>query len=142
MNLTERELQIVELIAKDMANKTIAQLLGIELRTVKAHVKHAKAKLGTQSRVGLAVWFVEEQYKWIVGNDEMDFYTTTYSYKNKVVSRFTQIGKLPKETRKEIKTTKLVYDCPDSEIIYGWLLYDQMAVAHDKNDVLVVEHTL
>jgi len=139
MNLTERELEIIELISNDTDNKTIAQLLGIKLRTVKVHIKHAKAKLGARSRVGLAVWFVEEQYKWIVGNDETNRYTTTFSYKNEIISSFTQAGNLPKETRKEIKATKLTWDCPDSEIIYGWLMYEQMFVADDKNDVLVME---
>jgi len=139
MNLTERELEIIELIAKDLCNKTIAQLLGIALKTVKVHVKHAKSKLGVKSRVGLAVWFVEEQYKWIVGNDETNYFTTTFTYKNEIISSYTQAGNLPKETRKEIKATKLTWDCSDSEIIYGWLLYEQMFVADDKNDVLVVE---
>jgi len=71
MNLTQREYQVTELISKDMDNKTIAELLGMALGTVKVHVKHAKAKLGAKSRVGLAVWFVEEQYKWLVGDDEI-----------------------------------------------------------------------
>lgn len=48
--LTEREVQVLELIAKGMTNRDIGGLLGISAHTVKFHVTQALDKLGAASR--------------------------------------------------------------------------------------------
>lgn len=56
--LTEREREILALIADGRTNKAIARDLGIALGTVKVHAKHILKKLGLNSRVEAAVWAV------------------------------------------------------------------------------------
>ncbi|MCK7460405.1 two-component system response regulator NarL [Idiomarina aminovorans] len=60
-NLTNREHEILSLIAKGMSNKVIARELDISDGTVKVHVKHLLKKLGLRSRVEAAVWMVNLQ---------------------------------------------------------------------------------
>jgi len=60
-SLTNREYEILSLIAKGMSNKVIARELDISDGTVKVHVKHLLKKLGLRSRVEAAVWMVEQQ---------------------------------------------------------------------------------
>jgi LuxR family maltose regulon positive regulatory protein len=49
--LSERELQVLQLLAKGAANQEIAQKLVITVDTVKRHMSHILAKLGVQNRV-------------------------------------------------------------------------------------------
>lgn len=56
--LTEREKEILALIAKGQSNKLIARALDITEGTVKVHVKHLLKKLNLRSRVEAAVWAV------------------------------------------------------------------------------------
>lgn len=58
--LTERETQILTLIAKGLSNKMIARKLDITEGTVKVHVKHLLKKLNLRSRVEAAVWAVNQ----------------------------------------------------------------------------------
>jgi DNA-binding NarL/FixJ family response regulator len=51
--LTEREREIVKLIAKEYSNKQIAEALFISERTVETHRKNIFRKTGTNSLVGL-----------------------------------------------------------------------------------------
>lgn len=48
--LTEREVQVLELIAKGLTNRDIGALLGISTHTVKFHVTQLLDKLGAASR--------------------------------------------------------------------------------------------
>jgi DNA-binding NarL/FixJ family response regulator len=48
--LSEREIEILELIAAGAANKEIAERLGITEVTVKAHLRNIYAKIGAQNR--------------------------------------------------------------------------------------------
>ncbi len=57
--LTEREEQILRLIARGMSNKLIAQELAISDGTVKVHVKNLLRKLNLRSRLEAAVWALE-----------------------------------------------------------------------------------
>ena len=54
--LTERERQVLKMIAGGNSNKMIGRKLGITEGTVKVHVKHLLNKLGLRSRVEAAVW--------------------------------------------------------------------------------------
>src|SRR5262249_5912839 len=49
--LSEREQQVLELMARGASNLNIAQELVITIDTVKRHVSHIFAKLGAQNRV-------------------------------------------------------------------------------------------
>lgn len=48
--LTEREVQVLELVAEGLSNKAIAERLGISDQTIKAHVASIAGKLGTHNR--------------------------------------------------------------------------------------------
>ncbi|HSR26075.1 MAG TPA: response regulator transcription factor [Candidatus Eisenbacteria bacterium] len=48
--LTERELEVLRLLARGLANKEIGRALGISEDTVKTHVSRVLAKLGARSR--------------------------------------------------------------------------------------------
>ena len=54
--LTERELDVLRLVAEGMANKQIARRLGISERTVKAHLTSVFQRLGVSDRVQAALW--------------------------------------------------------------------------------------
>jgi len=54
--LSGRELEVAELVAAGLANKTIAQRLQLSVRTVESHVRHALTKLGLDNRTQLATW--------------------------------------------------------------------------------------
>lgn len=60
-SLTEREREILQLLARGESNKAIAQALGISNDTVKQHVRHILTKLNLTSRVEAAVLFAVEQ---------------------------------------------------------------------------------
>lgn len=57
--LTLRERQVVQLVADGERNKDIAETLGISEETVKRHVCNAMDKRGVDSRVKLAIWWVQ-----------------------------------------------------------------------------------
>lgn len=54
--LTERETDVLRLVARGRANKEIASDLGIGEKTVKTHVSNVLAKLGVQSRTQAALY--------------------------------------------------------------------------------------
>ncbi|MEX1158703.1 MAG: response regulator transcription factor [Thermomicrobiales bacterium] len=54
--LTERETDVLRLLARGMANKEIARQLSIGEKTVKTHVSHILAKLGVASRTQAALY--------------------------------------------------------------------------------------
>lgn len=58
--LTEREMQVVQMIAQGLSNKMIGNKLGIAESTVKVHVKHILGKIGLRTRVEVAVWAVNQ----------------------------------------------------------------------------------
>jgi two-component system nitrate/nitrite response regulator NarL len=59
--LTAREREILEHLARGESNKTIARALNISQETVKLHVRHVLAKLNLSSRVEAAVFAVERK---------------------------------------------------------------------------------
>ena len=59
--LTDREQEILELLADGSTNKAIARTLGISNDTVKQHVRHILNKLNLSSRVEAAVLYAVEQ---------------------------------------------------------------------------------
>jgi DNA-binding CsgD family transcriptional regulator len=56
--LSDRELEILKLVATGLSNKEIAQQLFISLNTVKVHVRNIFAKIGVASRTEAALYAV------------------------------------------------------------------------------------
>ncbi len=58
-DLTDRERQVLKMVALGNSNKMIGNKLGITEGTVKVHMKNLLHKLGLHSRVEAAVWAME-----------------------------------------------------------------------------------
>jgi DNA-binding NarL/FixJ family response regulator len=56
--LTQRENEVLLLLAQGLTNNEIAQSLGISYETVKEHVQHILRKIGVVDRTQAAVWAV------------------------------------------------------------------------------------
>jgi DNA-binding NarL/FixJ family response regulator len=54
--LSARELQVLRLVAKGLANKQIGRALGISERTVKVHVGHVFRRIDVTDRTSAAMW--------------------------------------------------------------------------------------
>ncbi|RVW00992.1 LuxR family transcriptional regulator [Rhodococcus spongiicola] len=59
-DLTPREQEVAELVARGMTNKAIADQLVISQRTAQGHVEHILAKLAFNSRTQIAAWVIEQ----------------------------------------------------------------------------------
>jgi DNA-binding NarL/FixJ family response regulator len=59
--LTEREREVLGLIAHGLGNQAIADRLGITERTARTHVSNILGKLGLASRTQAALWAVEHR---------------------------------------------------------------------------------
>jgi two-component system, NarL family, response regulator LiaR len=58
--LTDREIEVLELAAKGMSNKEIAEKLSVTVRTVKAHVSNVFVKMDVASRTEAILKAVRE----------------------------------------------------------------------------------
>ena len=56
--LSEREREVLSLVASGLPNKDIGSILFIAESTVKTHVEHILEKIGVSDRVQAAVWAV------------------------------------------------------------------------------------
>lgn len=59
--LTEREKEIIKLVAQAKSNKQIAAQLGIKEATARSHIYSAMKKLVCHNRVELAVMYTQGQ---------------------------------------------------------------------------------
>ncbi len=57
--LSERELQVLELVAKGLTNEQIAKDLDISKRTVDNHISNILNKTNTDNRVALVRWALQ-----------------------------------------------------------------------------------
>ena len=57
--LSDRELQIIELVASGLTNQEIAQKLEISKRTVDNHISNILTKTKTDNRVALLRWALQ-----------------------------------------------------------------------------------
>jgi HD-GYP domain-containing protein (c-di-GMP phosphodiesterase class II) len=57
--LTEREVDVLRLVARGCANKQVASALGISAKTVGHHVEHIYAKAGVSTRAGATLFAME-----------------------------------------------------------------------------------
>lgn len=62
-SLTERERQVLVLLAKGMTNKDIAQTLFLSVRTVEAHLRNVYGKLDVASRTEAVLWAVQHGFE-------------------------------------------------------------------------------
>jgi DNA-binding NarL/FixJ family response regulator len=62
VNLTEREIDIIECIAKEMTNAEMAKALFISERTVETHRKNIFRKTGTRSVLGLVKFALDKGF--------------------------------------------------------------------------------
>lgn len=60
IRLTEREMEIVQLLAQGYANKDIAQKLYLSVRTIEGHLASIYTKLGVHSRTEAALYAVRK----------------------------------------------------------------------------------
>lgn len=60
--LSEREGQVLRLLARGLTNKDIAQTLMVSVRTVEAHLRNVYGKLGVGSRTEAVLWAVRHGY--------------------------------------------------------------------------------
>jgi DNA-binding CsgD family transcriptional regulator len=63
--LSDRETEVMLLVARGKSNKEIGGALGISAKTVQHHVAHGYRKLGVSGRVGAAMWLAK---RGMVGN--------------------------------------------------------------------------
>ncbi|MGD1912738.1 MAG: LuxR C-terminal-related transcriptional regulator [Rivularia sp. (in: cyanobacteria)] len=59
VSLSDRELQIIELVATGLTNQQIAVKLEISKRTVDNHISNILTKTGTENRVALVRWALQ-----------------------------------------------------------------------------------
>jgi non-specific serine/threonine protein kinase len=57
--LTSRELELTQLVARDLSSRDMGDLLHLSPRTVDTHLARIYAKLGLSSRLQLATWFAQ-----------------------------------------------------------------------------------
>ncbi len=57
--LTDREVEVVRLVAIGRTNKEIGSVLGMSWRTAQKHVTHVYEKVGRETRTGLALFAIE-----------------------------------------------------------------------------------
>lgn len=57
--LSERELQVIELVAVGLTNQEIAEKLEISKRTVDNHISNILTKTETENRVALVRWALQ-----------------------------------------------------------------------------------
>lgn len=60
--LSEREDEVLRLLARGLTNKDTAQSLLLSVRTVEAHLRNIFGKLGVRSRTEAALWAVRHGY--------------------------------------------------------------------------------
>jgi DNA-binding CsgD family transcriptional regulator len=59
VSLSERELQIIDLVAAGLTNQEIAEKLDISKRTVDNHISNILTKTATENRVALVRWALQ-----------------------------------------------------------------------------------
>ncbi|MFY9586479.1 MAG: response regulator transcription factor, partial [Actinomycetota bacterium] len=57
--LTQREVEVLQLVARGMSNKAVAERLFISPKTVGNHVEHIYTKIGASSRAAASLFAVQ-----------------------------------------------------------------------------------
>ncbi len=61
LNISEREMEIIKLIAEGLSNKEVADKLFLSTHTITTHRKNIMAKLGVNNTAGLVLFAVREE---------------------------------------------------------------------------------
>lgn len=61
--LTDRELEVAELVAEGLTNQAIARRLSVAPRTAESHVENIRRKLRVSSRAQVAAWVTEQRLR-------------------------------------------------------------------------------
>jgi DNA-binding NarL/FixJ family response regulator len=61
VDLTPTEQRVIQLVAKGMSNKEIAEGMSVSQRTVESHVSNMLGKTGLHNRTELARWAIEQR---------------------------------------------------------------------------------
>lgn len=72
--LTEREVEVVGLLARGLQTKQVARALGISVKTADSHVQHAYAKIGVSTRAAAALFAMQHG---LVASGELPIARTT-----------------------------------------------------------------
>jgi DNA-binding CsgD family transcriptional regulator len=75
--LTEREIELLQLVATGVTNRQVAQRLSISVNTVKVHLRNIYAKLGAESRTEATVIAVREGWVTVEGAEKTDATAST-----------------------------------------------------------------
>ncbi|WP_336297695.1 MULTISPECIES: response regulator transcription factor [Microbacterium] len=59
--MTEREVEVLELLAEGLGNRELAKALFVSEATVKSHLSHIYAKLGVDTRAGAVAAAIEQR---------------------------------------------------------------------------------
>ena len=59
-HLTSRQKQVLNMLVEGRSNKEIAVLMGIEVRTVKAHIAGLLRKMGVRNRIALSIQAIKQ----------------------------------------------------------------------------------
>ncbi|NES98083.1 MAG: helix-turn-helix transcriptional regulator [Desertifilum sp. SIO1I2] len=60
ITLSDRELQVIELVAAGLTNENIAEKLEISKRTVDNHISNILTKTATGNRTALVLWALQQ----------------------------------------------------------------------------------
>ena len=66
IDLTQREVEVLQLLAGGMSNRDIAQSLFLSVRTVEAHLRSLYRKLAVSSRTEAALWAVRNGHASVI----------------------------------------------------------------------------
>lgn len=106
-DLTERELEVMRLVARNRGSDEIARLLGISTGTVQTHIKRARAKAGGVSRYALANAIAEADGRpQSIATHALEMAATTEIAPHAPVS----ISEMPRLNREALHEARAVFD--------------------------------
>ena len=79
IELSERELELLKLLATGLSNKEIAAQLFLSLNTVKVHLRNIFAKLGVQSRTEATLVAIQRGYVSVPSTAVPEYGSARYS---------------------------------------------------------------
>jgi len=61
VELTRKELKVVQFVARGMSNRGVGDHMGVSQRTIESHVSNMLGKKGLNNRTELARWAIESK---------------------------------------------------------------------------------
>ena len=69
VTLSRAELEVARLVAEGLPNKEICSARFVTVGAVKTHITNINKKLGTRSRVEIALWFIANKDKFLFAEE-------------------------------------------------------------------------